>query len=112
VPARPVYSELLGRSVNPAPGLITLGTVPAGYRWVVKDMVAYCGQVFASPVAGFDVEDTVGGILWAVRHPWAVAGHTYHWNGGQVVDTFESLYFRVTGATWSVRVSGYVLTLP
>lgn len=93
-------------------GVTDLGTPLPGFKWVIKDMAVTHAGGMATPLGGFSVIDNVGIELYAVQAPWSVSGFTYHFTGTQTVEPFDNIYFNGVDAGWSIRVSGYQLTLP
>lgn len=70
----------------------------------------------AGPGASFSVQDAAGATIFAVQHE-ATAGDWDHWDGRQVFNLGDFLSYTVSntllpGTNCSLRVSGYVLTLP
>jgi hypothetical protein len=112
VPGRPVYNVLLARQVASAVGSVDLGSPPDGFIYVVKHMDVINQGGLAYPVAGFTVLDGLGGILWSEQQPWTLKGHTYQWHGSQVIGVGEHWFWRTDADGWSLRASGYELSLP
>jgi hypothetical protein len=109
---RVVYSHLLAWHVGAPFGDTLLGGPDGAVKWVVKDIVVVYFGGGAVPQPGFSVLDSHGAPVMAIQQPWSTRGVEYHWTGSQVVETADSLLFRADSAGWSIRVSGYILTLP
>ena len=111
--AASVYTELLGALLLAAPGTDTLGPPDVGYRWVFTDLdIINLGGGTAN-LNGFDVTDDTGVGWFSVRLGWAQQSYPYHWTGRQVIDEPSGLLRFVTHDDgWSLRATGYVLTLP
>jgi hypothetical protein len=107
-----VYSHLLAEIYNAPFGSTLLGGPDGAVKWVVKDIVVIFVGGGARPVGGFRVVDSHGVSLMSVMQPFSVQGIDYHWSGSQVVETTDALTFQADLAGWSIRVSGYILTLP
>jgi hypothetical protein len=109
----PVHTILMGELQNAPLGLNDLGTVvPVGFRWIVTDIVLSADSSDATARTGAKVEDSAQVPIFEVSQPWAVSGETYHWVGRQVLENPDSLSLVCFDAGWSVRVTGYQLTLP
>lgn len=107
-----VYSVLLATVPSSPPGAFSLGGPPPGFKWVVKDMRATFTGGLSYPLQGFLVEDSIGGVLFAVQRPFAVTSYTFGWVGTQVVEVGDELIMNAGESGWSMRVSGYKLVLP
>lgn len=107
-----VYSTLLMAWRAVSAGTNTY-TVPAGFRAVVRDIVAtpMAGSV-GSGLFGFDVHDHDGHIFFARLTPAAFVGGTFHWEGRQIVDAGGQIIASAYDDGWDFRISGYLLTLP
>lgn len=86
---------------------------PAGKLWVIRDMVAFCSN-FQSPgfAYGFRLTDNSNVLIWAVLLPYAEMSFAYHWTGRQVIEQGESLQAFFLDPAWTIRISGFALTLP
>lgn len=106
-----VYSALLLQGTIPFPGHITY-TVPAGFRAVVRDIVALRAAAQPGSSAGFFVLGPGSDFIYAVTAPKARNGVTFHWEGHQIVDVGGLITAAAEDDSWNVKVSGYLLTLP
>lgn len=107
-----VYSRLLWEENPGHGGLFTSDPVPAGYVWVIKDIVALASSIEQEILAGLQFFDQAGVLVWGVAYPFAVPGRLEHYWGMQVLESGDQLEASTPDLTWSWRVSGYVLTLP
>lgn len=97
--------------VPPGGGGGFAGPVPAGYLWVVRDVVAWDeGPPHLS--VGWTLYTGGGSFICGVDPSRGRARTAYHWEGRQVVETGDTLNLNTTSATMTARVTGYVLTLP
>lgn len=108
----PVYSTELAYLASSAFGETSLGGPDGSVRWIVNDISCFFLGGYTVPLQGFSVKQAFEAVIFAMAPPFAVQGFPYHWSGRQVVESPNSLVFFSTDAGWSVRVSGYVLTLP
>lgn len=111
--ATPLYSVLLAELHAVAAGTYTFGPPPDGKRWVVRDLEAsWWGGTAGTFLEGFLVTDGAGVPIWGMYPPYAQNNWPYHWEGRQVIDTPQTLLFVPVDNGWSLRASGYELTLP
>lgn len=94
-------------SISSLNGVRSLGVVPAGFIWIVRD-IAFFLEAIGGPYGTF-ISDGTGGIVFyqaiSSSAPYA------HWEGRQVFPAGDEL-FATTNAASAVMVSGYVLTAP
>lgn len=110
-----LYSAQLYAGLNEGTGTYNSTSVPAGYIWVVRDIVVLAplrSVVLPQFAFSFDMQDGGGLPLFSIPDWEAVAGHSYHWGGHQVLLTGSNLRAVVRGPGWSWRVSGFTLTTP
>lgn len=100
------YGGLLSNSI------INVGPVPAGVIWVIRDITMLNEQGWPEPLNGGGVLDQHNFPLLWTSGAEAEPGHTYHWDGRQVLFETETLRVIAEDAAWAFRISGYVLTLP
>jgi hypothetical protein len=107
-----VYSVVIAALGAASAGSTDLGTPPPGHKWVIKDICVtkFGGQVY--PDEQFVVEDVAGAVIFSEGRGLAVIGHTFRWQGSQVIEQGTNLFFVATHAGWSLRISGYNLVLP
>jgi hypothetical protein len=111
-PLPPVYTKLLGALEGASAGASEIGTPPAGFAWIVTDIVLTYESTDSVGLAGADVVDDNGYVFMEVHQPWAVSGNDYHWSGRQVLNFGHILYLDGVEGGWCVRVTGYELALP
>lgn len=110
-----VYSSLLWRANDLGP---TLGepdyspVVPAGFIWVVRDILAWNRNFAGWDLQGFVLGDTQGGILWSLWLPDVTAARTYHQEMRQVLNPGDHISLNTADTGWYFRISGYQLSLP
>ena len=88
-------------------------TVPDGFIWVVRDIVAFWdGSSDPSlELANLSISPSTLVLDWIAVGSGG-ARVVEHWEGRQVITTGETLTWGSTTDTWFVMVSGYVLALP
>jgi len=108
-----VYSNRLFVDAGLGAGGTVLGTCPAGFDWVIRQLTATYEAPSSSPLSGFDVFMDTGYTLWTVG-PLAVSPQfAYTWAGRHVAPSGSSLTFESTdAANWRIIGSGYLLQLP
>lgn len=114
--APPVYTQLLGE-VTMSPGSTELlSNESSTVQWVVTDIA---GRMVND--GNFAILGCIAGSFLGVPFAaWQCPGQgrrSFHWRGRQVIGALDSLQFQsegVSGAagTITIRVTGYVLTLP
>jgi hypothetical protein len=106
--AWPVYSSVLLRQSSSAS--VSTNLVPAGYRWVLRDIDAR----FAGAGAGAGLLVAVGAVQLVAFITASTGDPSFAWRGRQVMVTGESASFTPFAAagTWHISASGYELTLP
>lgn len=109
--ASPVYSHRLLAGATTSTSYEAV--VPSGVLWVVRDVVAWWDGTSDPSVELYSLsygpENVV--LMWGNVES-GVARVLEHWEGRQVLNAGDTLQFATTTATWSVAVTGYVLTLP
>ena len=86
-------------------GVATIGTVPAGFIWIVRD-ISFFLDAIGGPYGTF-ISDGGGGVVF---YELLSSGSPYaHWEGRQVLLEGDTLY-ATTNAQTAVMVSGYVLS--
>jgi hypothetical protein len=97
-------------------GFVDLFTVPAGKRYVVRDIRAWPPQVSTNPIYPISVQDSETGVpicAWSV--PYIQPFRMYDWDGRQAYDagqTVQAYSITDAGEPWGLSVFGYSLTLP
>jgi hypothetical protein len=83
--------------------------VPAGFRWVIRDICMFLrldmASVYQAKLTGSD------GQVIAAALSSEVVDVAYHWDGRQVLEAGESFQLTATQPT-DFTVSGYALSLP
>jgi hypothetical protein len=105
--AQPVYSIVIYAKV----GLVgtQFKTVPAGFRWVVRDVDCYYNGLEVCTVRMIGV---LGQTVWVNEFAGGGAGPQYaSWRGRFVVNAGNKVSFDASNAA-DFSVSGYQLTLP
>jgi len=101
-----VYSvRLLGGGATDGLG----ATCPENVRWVVRDAQLYYDGASGADQYNLSVVG-IGPIMYGTAT--ADKAEIFEWQGRQVVNPGEELYFSSSTANWYVLVSGYALTLP
>lgn len=110
--ARPVYSQLLWEESIFGPGAGHSVTVPAGYVWVVRDIVMWNDYDWGYGLNGLVMLDSAGGPLMCISRPFAYGQQLYHQEMRQVLETGDQIFASTGDSDWNFRVSGYALTTP
>ena len=98
------YSHRFLAAQYPA-GSMTVYTVPAGYRAVVRDITV---SVTGSGLSTFQLWVPGSPILQLV----SLAANAFnHWDGHQVLEAGETLQLITSGGPVLISVSGYLLTM-
>ncbi len=112
-----VYTALLFQLDAPAGTSVAFGPVPAGHRYVVTDIVAWGNLDQFQPLRN-DVNLQFSDSGHNFRVWWLGPGtpanfQSLHWTGRQVLNpgNFATLVNDDTNE-WTVRVTGFDLTLP
>lgn len=113
MPVLPAYTKLLFSSGDvPSSGDQQLAQPPTGFRWVIRDIVmnfaAGGATVFYSPAY---VHDGNGAIILASPGGRTTGFTTYRFDGHQVIDHPDWLWMYVPQDGWSLRVTGYELSI-
>jgi len=108
-----VYSSELFSAGSLGSGSDTLGTVPTGHVWVVRNIAAtYVGDP-SFALSGFTLSLGSGAYIWSVGPLAVVPGFTYPYAGRQVAPSGGSIIFTSSDpANWTVVGGGYDLVLP
>jgi hypothetical protein len=106
--SRPLYSQVV-IDQHSSSDLSASYLVPAGYVFIVRDMVAFSSTTTST--GGVVVQSSgSGAFLWYVGTP-AGATETLQWQGRQVIEGGDTVTCDVYGAAGtSIRVSGYLLS--
>lgn len=109
-----VFTELLGEFHHPAAGAtVSLGPVPTGFVWVVRDITMYNDDLAPSKaIKGLVWYDPALVVLYAVPTRECWTQQLYHWEGRQVMNPGDTLTCFVGDLLWDLRITGYQLTLP
>jgi len=85
---------------------------PDGFRWVFRDIVVFQNGNEYLNIAGFELQDADGVVIWGIRGSQARNQHVYHWTGHQVVEnTFPAFMLVICQAATSLRITGYELSV-
>lgn len=100
-----VYTRRFFLGSIPAKAAVVVGTVPAGFVWVFRDMTIWQG---ASGPAGVQVVHQATGLaMLSLSSP---SGSDYaHWEGRVVANAGEGVQIYVPGLTATVCLNGYQL---
>lgn len=110
--ATPVFSGLLYLGQNVATGGVTIGPPPSGYRWVALSIKTYNVSAPGTPLQGWYLGDSTA-YAWIGRQwPEVWSSTPYNWSGHQALDNPNVWRLTVLEGNWTVRISGWVLTLP
>jgi hypothetical protein len=111
--ATPVYSTLLAdvNGVNIS-AWQTIGTVPLGFRWVVRSVVAFNPSRWFQGLWGLQLADSLFTQIWAVGMPVARGSRLFTAQVHQTMDPGDLLQSFTKDSGWNIRVSGFQLTLP
>lgn len=107
----PLFSELLFEGAALPAGVTLSAHVPAGFRWVVREVDSHSKLPFWEARDGFSVVDTLGASITGVGTADGLGDTYYHWSGRQIVDAGDQLRIFTFDDGWSIRISGYVLTV-
>jgi hypothetical protein len=104
--AAPAYSiRILFGVVSTTVG--ASATVPAGYRWVVRDIECITGgtgAVFIGQISGV-------GEIWVLPIPSGAWSNLTQWHGHVVLNAGETINFSCSSGNGNVTVSGYQLSI-
>jgi hypothetical protein len=112
VATRPVYSVSLFSAFPVTAGVSLIGGPDSTHSWVIRDIVATNTQSWFGTAAPIILTDSSGATLFAVQAPDAFNGRVYHWEGRQVIEYPDTVSVNAGDGSWSLRISGYDLTLP
>ena len=109
---RPLFSALLGEVLPGSAGATTFGPVPDGYVWDVRDVVAMKepGSLLSASL-GFQITDAAGVTIAALLPTQATTGPLYHLELRQVLVAGDEISVVTADDGWSIRITGYVLTV-
>lgn len=107
-----VYTHLLGSNPALPFGATTLGTVPSGFVWVVRDVTFFNSRGSAYGFAGVRLIDGTGACIAGVGPDQARGGVPIQVETRQLLVAGDILQAIALETGWSVRVTGYQLTLP
>jgi hypothetical protein len=112
VPLPPVYSKRFAEvAVLPLGGSL-LGTVPAGFIWIVRSATFFNGEAWSVGLFGCWLTTGTGVFFAGVGQADAQGNRVYTWEGRQVLESGENLLASASDDFWSVVVSGYELSTP
>ena len=107
-----VYSVLLWEFPSNVTGVYDSGPVPAGFCWVVRDLLAFNSGADSLTMGGYYLTTSTGDSLAGQQPPFVQAGRMYHDQLHQVMTAGYFLVFNALDNGWTLRASGYQLTLP
>lgn len=108
-----VYTVKLYSLPSTALGLNTSPAVPAGKRWVITDIYARSpGSLYTSTPGGLSVWSDDFANIFSAQRSEVCGARGYHWTGRQVLDVGDHITVAAGSAGWSVRITGFELTLP
>ncbi len=112
--ARNVYTTVLALVPTTAGPGTFLFTVPSGFVWDVRDVIASNPEPATGingSLFGWYLITAIGSIPLFAMQP-AISSFPYHFTLRQLLGTGDGLTFGCSEAGWSLRVTGYELTLP
>lgn len=109
-----LYSKYLGGGAFAGGGTSTIGIVPAGVIWVVRnvDYIFLPVGGLTGKGAGIYIHGADGFKCFSIGAPDVVGGRAYHLEGRQVFNTGDTVQVFAYEAGWGYRVSGYELSAP
>lgn len=112
--ARPLYSSLLAQALSVGDSPQALGAPPAGYLWVVREVVCTFGS-YLGFISGAIMVGSGEPGLWLCQSPTSaligVKKFSIPWEGRIVVPSEVTLYAMASdGDAMDISVSGYVLS--
>jgi hypothetical protein len=111
--ANQVFSVRLWQVLNSTTTGAVLGpVVPAGFRWVVRDVRAINGTLEGSLLFVAQLLIHGGNTIFSTPANMTLGGLMYDWQGRAIVNTGEQLELSLGDPGWTVAVDGYQLTLP
>ena len=87
--------------------------VPAGTKWVVRDIVASNitnGPLW--PLKGITFYGNLAAPIYIVGQDEACGSTDFHWRGNQVIESGGSLVVEAFDVDWAWTISGFQLSLP
>lgn len=98
------------------PAAVTSGVpvvhVPGGVIYIIRDVLATNTQRPPLGLWGVSLYSLLTGSLTPNDQGGWFAGVEYHWEMRQVLEAGDNLYVSTIDSDWTLRVSGYVLSLP
>lgn len=110
-----VYTVTLWQITSSGPGYpMTAPPVPAGFVWVIRDVVLVAPKVPGVMSALGQAKLEVNGIPVVSSPPWGTLElSVYRWEDlRQPVLASDALTFVAVEGGWQLRVAGYQLTTP
>jgi hypothetical protein len=104
--ARQTYSVLIYGAAGVS-ALVDLAP-PAGFKWVIRDIQAYCNAGLSGSRFTFEGADGQAAVSF-VWPPNTTEG--FQWSGRIVVESGQTVHLHADDPT-DVTISGYALTLP
>lgn len=108
----PAYTVLIYENPTLGTGTSPLATVPHGYRWVFRDIELI--NVINSPALDLGIAQLLaddGSVMHQSPLYRTVGGVPYNWQGHQVIDQDRAFSFYADTAGWSLRITGYQLSI-
>lgn len=103
------YSARLFAGAVPPAGTVAVYTVPAGHVAIIQHMDALTGS---SPPEVLFVEIVAGGVTVAyISLEQVIANVSVAWSGKIVLNQGESINIAPAAGTWTIQISGSVLSL-
>lgn len=108
----PLYSKLLA-AIAGGTGTTTVGPVPAGFIWIVRDVDGVGNGSGAAGTLYLELIDPSAAIVIFAAFDLPATGNTNTpWRGRQVLPEGWSLRVLPAGAYWQGAISGYQLSSP
>lgn len=104
-----IYSTLFGDVAYTAAGANTFYTVPAGFTAILRDVDAASASATGVEL---DIGDLVTGLTFIQYKGTTPFTVLPPWRGRQVFPEGHAIFANATGGTFTVRMSGYLLTNP
>lgn len=112
--ASPVYSRVLASVVvlGTTSTWISIGSPPSGFRWVVRHAAVYNNHDAPFGARGILLGDEAFVPFWGVTGPNVAGSVLYEGTLHQTIMEGGQLTAFSNEPGWSIRVSGFELTLP